>query len=189
ADHLDGGNGVDVLNGNEGNDWLSGGQGKDTLTGGTDDGTAVVTFAATDADGHSVTVLSTNSTEIADGATLTTGAAGTGNDLVEEGVFVDTSTAPDTVYHVFSFAPTDIGGPGGSTALIVGVFDSDGSLVDTFDVNMTEGVKNFFSLVDNDVVDDGGTVAVFAAGTLVPATLAAAAGSALDIEAYEPVTL
>ena len=108
---------------------------------------------------------------------LTTGAAGTGNDLAEEGVFVDISTAPDTIYHVFSFSPTDVGPPGGSTAFVVGVFDADGSLVDSFDVNMTEGVKNFFSLVDNDTVDDGGTVAVFTDGTVVPATLAAAAAT------------
>jgi Ca2+-binding RTX toxin-like protein len=188
ADHVEGGNGVDVLNGNGGNDWLSGGNGKDTLTGGTDNGTAVVTFAATDADGNPVAVLPTNAPIIGDGATLTTGAAGTGNVLMEEGVFVDTATAPDTVYHVFSFTPTDVGPPGGSTAFVVGVFDSDGSLVDSFDVNMTEGVKNSFSLVDNDAVDDGGTVAVFTAGTVVPGTLAAA-GSALDTEAYEPVTL
>src|SRR5262245_29467767 len=103
ADRLDGANGVDVLNGNEGNDSLSGGQGKDTLTGGTDDGTAVVTFAAMDADGNSVAVLPTNATIITDNAALSTGAGGTANDLAEEGVFADTSTAPDTIYHVFSF--------------------------------------------------------------------------------------
>jgi hypothetical protein len=50
-------------------------------------------------------------------------------------------------------------------------------------------VKNFFSLVDNNAVDNGGTVAVFTAGTPVPNTLAQAAVSALDIEAYKPVTL
>jgi Ca2+-binding RTX toxin-like protein len=189
ADHLDGGNGKDVLNGNEGNDWLSGGQGKDTLTGGTDDGTAVVTFTATDAEGATVAVLSANAPILDDGAVLTTGVAGAPDDLVEEGVFVDTSTAPDTIYHVFSFTPTDVAPTGGSTALVVGVFDWDGSLVDSFNVTMTEGAKNFFSLVDNNVVDDGGTVAIFAGGTVVPDTLAAAVGSALDSQAYEPVTL
>src|SRR5262245_5926613 len=189
ADRLDGGNGVDILNGNEGNDWLSGGQGKDTLAGGTDDGTAVVTFAATDTDGASVPVLSANVPVLANGAVPTTGAVGTANVLVEEGVFVDTATAPDTIYHVFSFAPTDVAPSGGSTAFVVGVFDADGSLVSTFNINMTEGVKNYFSLVDNDAVDDGGTVAVFTAGTLVPNTLAQATGNALAIDAYKPVTL
>ena len=186
-DQLDGGNGVDVLNGNDGNDLLSGGQGKDTLTGGTDEGTAAVTFSATDSNGP-VTVLSANATVLADGALLATGDAGTANVLVEEEVFVDTSTAPDTIYHVFSFAPTDVAPLGGSTAFDVAIYDSDGSLVDVFDVNMTEGVKNFFSLVDNDTVDDGGSVAVFADGA-ISLTLTEAEATALDTEAYEPVTL
>src|SRR5262245_35834990 len=142
------GNGVDKVTGGQGNDIEYGGNGKDTLAGGTDNGTAVVTFAATDTDGASVPVLSANSPVLQNAAVLSIGAAGTGNDLVEEGGFVDTSTAPDTINHVFSFAPTDVGSPGGATAFVVGVFDSDGSLVNTFNVNMTEGVKNFFSLVD-----------------------------------------
>jgi hypothetical protein len=188
-DIIFGGNGKDTVNGGLGNDRIDGGQAKDILAGGADDGTAVVTFEATDADGNPVLVLPTNAILIDDGAVLTTGAAGTGNDLAEEGVFVDISTAPDTIYHVFSFSPTDVGPAGGTTAFVVGVFDADGSFVESFDVDMTEGVKNFFSLVDSDAVDDGGTIAVFIEGTVVPATLAAAAGLALDTEAYEPVTL
>jgi len=58
-------------------------------------------------------------------------------------------------------------------------------LVETVDVTMTEGVKNFFSLVDNQPVDNGGTVAVFTAGFSVPTTLPAT--GSLDAEAYEPV--
>jgi Ca2+-binding RTX toxin-like protein len=189
-DHVDGGNGVDFLSGNEGNDWLSGGQGKDTLAGGTDNGTADVTFEATDTDGHSVPVLSDNAPVLANDAVPTTGDPGTGPNLVEEGVYIDTSTAPDTISHVFSFTPEDVGGDGGETEFTVAVFDADGSLVDTFDLKMTEGVKNYFSLIDNDAVDDGGTVAVFTAGTVVPGTLAeVAAGTALGTEAYQPVTL
>jgi len=188
-DIIFGGNGMDLLNGGANNDWLSGGLAKDTLIGGTDNGTAVVTFTATDTHGVSVPVLSTNATVIANSAVLTTGAVGTGNVMVEEGVFVDTATAPDTVYHVFSFTPTDPAPTGGSTAFVVGVYDSDGSLVNSFNVNMTEGVKNLFSLVDNDTVDDGGTVAVFATGIVAPGTLSATVGVALATEAYEPVTL
>jgi hypothetical protein len=188
-DHLDGGNGVDVVNGNAGNDWLNGGQGADRLAGGTDEGTATINFAATAAGGASVTVLSTNAVAIADGAALTTGPAGPAGGLVEEGVFVDTATAPDTVHHVFSFTPTDVGPPGGAAAFIVAVYDADGGIVDSFDVTLTEGSKNFFSLVDNDAVDDGGTVAVFTGGAIVPGTLNLALGTALTTEAYVPVTL
>ena len=183
------GNGKDTVNGGLGNDQIDGGQAKDILAGGEDDGTAVVTFEATDADDNPVLILPANSPVVADGVVLTGSVVATGNDLVEEEIFVDVTTAPDTIHHVFSFAPTDVGPLGGSTAFIVGVFDADGSLVDTFDVNMTEGVKNFFSLVDNDAVDDGGTVAVFSALTVVPGTLAAAEAIDLDAEAYQPVTL
>ena len=127
-DVLDGGNAKDELNGNANNDWLSGGHAKDTLTGGTDDGTAVVTFTATDATGNPVTVLPANATVLADGAVLTTGLAGAADDLVEEGVFVDTATAPDTVFHVFSFTPTDVAAPGGLSPFTVAVYDADGNL-------------------------------------------------------------
>ena len=54
---------------------------------------------------------------------------------------------------------------------------------------MTEGATNFFGFVDNDAVDDGGTVAVFDSAVVVPDTLAAAAALALDTEDYLPVTL
>ena len=188
-DFIFGGNGKDDLSGGAGNDHIEGGNAKDEIAGGTDDGTTVIVFSATDSDGAEVPVLLTNGTILADGAVLTTGAAGTADDLTEEGVFVDISATPDAVYHVFSFTPTDVGGPGGLTTFIVGVFDADGALVDTFDVDMTEGVKNFFGFVDNDAVDDGGTVAVFADGTGVPNTLAAAEPLALDTEEYLPVTL
>jgi hypothetical protein len=183
ADHLDGGNGTDVLNGGANNDSLSGGLGKDTLTGGTDDGTAVVNFAATAESGGQVTVLGTNATIIADGAVLTTGAAGDPGDLAEEGVFVDTSTAPDTVYHVFSFTPS------GSTAFTVAIYDVDGTLVESFDVTMTDGMKNYFSLVDNAAIDDGGTVAIFDGGTIPPAEVTDVTFTPIDSQAYEPVTL
>jgi Ca2+-binding RTX toxin-like protein len=182
------GNGKDTVNGGLGNDEIDGGQAKDILAGGEDDGTAVVTFEATDADGDPVPVLLTNGTILEEDAVLITGDAGTDDDLAEEGVFVDVSTAPDTIYHVFSFSPMDVAAPA-LTTFVVGVFDADGSFVNSFNVDMTEGVKNFFSLVDSDAVDDGGTIAVFIEGTVVPATLAAAAGLALDTEAYEPVTL
>jgi len=184
-DRLDGGNGMDVLNGGANNDLLSGGLAKDTLIGGTDDGTAVITFTAKDADGASVPVLTTNATILAENAALTGSVAGTANNLVEEGVFVNTATSPDTIYHVFSFTPIDPGQDGGSTPFIVGVYDVNGSLVETVDVTMTEGVKNFFSLVDNQTVDNGGTVAVFTAGFSVPTTLPAT--GSLDAEGYEPV--
>jgi hypothetical protein len=189
ADFIFGGNGKDDLGGGAGNDYIDGGSAKDEIAGGTDDGTTVIVFSATDPNGVEVPVLLTNAVVLADAAVLTTGAAGTGNVLAQEGVFVDISATPDAIYHVFSFAPTDLGPPGGLIPFVVGVFDADGSLVDTFEVDMTEGVKNFFGFVDNDAVDDGGTVAVFADGVFVPNTLAAAAPLALDTEDYLPVTL
>ena len=188
-DFIFGGNGKDDLSAGAGNDHVDGGNAKDRLAGGTDDGTAVIIFSATDADGAVVPVLLTNAPVLEDGVVPATGAAGTGDVLAEEGVFVDISEAPDAIYHVFSFAPTDLGALGGSTPFIIAVFDADGTFVDSFDVDMTEGVKNFFGFVDNDAVDDGGTVAIFADGVDVPDTLAAAEPLALDTEDYQPVTL
>jgi hypothetical protein len=188
-DYIFGGNGKDDLSGEGGNDYIDGGNAKDEIAGGTDDGTTVLIFSATDPNGVVVPVLLTNAPVLADAAMLTTGAAGTGNVLAEVGVFVDIAATPDDIYHIFSFTPTDVAPPDGSTPFVVGVFDADGTLIDTFDVNMTEGVSNFFGFTDNDAVDDGGTVAVFIGGTVVPNTLAAAAPLALDTEAYLPVTL
>jgi hypothetical protein len=189
ADFIFGGNGKDDLGGGAGNDHIDGGSAKDRLAGGADDGTAVIVFSATDPNGVVVPVLLTNATVLATGANLTTGVAGTPDDLAEVGVFVDITATPDAIYHVFSFTPTDVAPPGGLTPFIVGVFDADGLLVNTFNVSMTEGMANFFGFVDNDAVDDGGTVAVFDSAVVVPNTLAAAAPLALDTEDYLPVTL
>ena len=189
ADFILGGNGMDDLGGGAGNDHIDGGNAKDEIAGGTDDGTTVIVFSATDPNGVVVPILLTNATVLATGANLTTGVAGTPDDLAEVGVFVDIAATPDAIYHVFSFTPTDVAPPGGLTPFIVGVFDADGLLVNTFNVNMTEGAANFFGFVDNDAVDDGGTVAVFDSAVVVPDTLAAAAPLALDTEDYLPVTL